>query len=140
MEKQTNKTCPYCKEEVKSGAIKCKHCSSTLELEKPPHNGICPFCKEDIHSEAIKCKHCKSNLTKKTGGCGCVGQDVNPDYLASRRAPNLTGTLGSLCWGGCYFACRSLGGPHSECSLGCDLLCLDTLIAFENQSNVHAMF
>ena len=54
--------CPYCKEEIKVDAIKCKHCGSSVEPKKPAHDGTCPYCKETIHPEAIKCKHCKSNL------------------------------------------------------------------------------
>ncbi len=73
-EEITNHTCPFCKEEIKPDAIKCKHCGSALEAEKPAHEGICPYCKEEIHSDAIKCKHCKSNLDSKkeaSSGCGC---------------------------------------------------------------------
>lgn len=59
-----NKTrnCPFCKEEIKTDAIKCKHCHSFIAPEKPLHDGTCPYCKEQIHNEAIKCKHCGSNL------------------------------------------------------------------------------
>ena len=65
-------TCPYCKEEIKAAAVKCKHCSSKLAEKKPAHEGICPYCKETIHSEAIKCKHCKTNLTSASEtDCGC---------------------------------------------------------------------
>lgn len=53
--------CPFCKEEVKEAAIKCKHCDSTLP-SKPKHGGTCPFCAERINPEAVKCKHCKSIL------------------------------------------------------------------------------
>lgn len=52
--------CPYCKEEIFSSAIKCKHCKSSIQPDKPSHNGICPYCKENIKPEAIKCKHCES--------------------------------------------------------------------------------
>ena len=59
------KECPYCKEDIKFNALKCKHCGSMLEPELPDHGGVCPYCKEIIKSEAIKCKHCKSNLQKR---------------------------------------------------------------------------
>ncbi len=54
--------CPYCKEDILSDAIKCKHCGTSVSAEKSAHEGICPFCKEKIKPEAIKCYHCKSNL------------------------------------------------------------------------------
>ena len=55
--------CPFCKEEVKADAIRCKHCQVAIPLqEKPSHHGVCPFCKEQIHPEAIRCKHCKTDL------------------------------------------------------------------------------
>jgi hypothetical protein len=54
--------CPFCKEEVKVDAIRCKHCLATIPVVKPDHQGICPFCKEEINPEAIRCKHCKTNL------------------------------------------------------------------------------
>ncbi len=60
----TTKThnCIYCKEEIKIDAIKCKHCYSLIEPEKPTHKGLCPYCKEHIQPEAVKCKHCHSNF------------------------------------------------------------------------------
>lgn len=55
-------TCPFCVEETKEGATKCKHCESHLFVATPSHNGTCPKCKEDIHVEATVCKHCKTLL------------------------------------------------------------------------------
>ncbi len=69
---QRVRQCPFCKEEIKSDAIKCKHCGSRVTPERPTHGGICPYCKEEIHPEAIKCKHCKSTLNSDNGAnCGC---------------------------------------------------------------------
>ena len=62
-DKYENIDCPYCKEEIKADAIKCKHCGSKLATTRPSHEGTCPYCKEEIHKEAIKCKHCQSILT-----------------------------------------------------------------------------
>jgi hypothetical protein len=71
--------CPYCKEDIRVDAIKCKHCSSSVSAEKPAHEGKCPFFKEDINPEAIKCYHCKSMLDSTlsaptTMGCCCNKQ------------------------------------------------------------------
>ncbi len=72
-EPQAGRQCPYCKEEIKAEAIKCKHCGSGVTPERPAHQGTCPFCKEQINPEAIKCKHCKSVLNSdgRTSDCGC---------------------------------------------------------------------
>lgn len=51
------KLCPFCGQEIKRDAIKCKHCEKILTDIKE-----CPYCKETIHKDAIKCKHCKSDL------------------------------------------------------------------------------
>ena len=54
--------CPFCREEVRAAAIKCKHCGIALPRSTPGHEGICPFCKEEIHPEAVKCKHSRTML------------------------------------------------------------------------------
>jgi Double zinc ribbon len=54
--------CPFCKEEVRADAVRCKHCQAAIPLLKPDHQGVCPFCKESINTEAIRCKHCGANL------------------------------------------------------------------------------
>jgi hypothetical protein len=55
--------CPFCKEEVKATALRCKHCLSDIVPTKPDHGGVCPFCKETINPDAIGCPHCKANLS-----------------------------------------------------------------------------
>jgi hypothetical protein len=60
--KPSTRQCPFCKEDIKADAIRCKHCQATIPIEKPRHGGTCPFCKEKIHKEAIRCMHCKMNL------------------------------------------------------------------------------
>ena len=61
-QEMATRQCPFCKEEVKVDAIRCKHCQATILPDRPTHRGVCPFCKETINPEAIRCKHCKVNL------------------------------------------------------------------------------
>lgn len=84
------RACPYCKEDIKATALKCKHCGSQVSPSMPSHGGTCPYCKEEIKTEAIKCKHCQSSLIggARQAGCGCVGPrsgSQHTPYLASTR-------------------------------------------------------
>lgn len=65
---EETRTCPFCKEDIKSEAIKCKHCHSAVAPDHPDHEGVCPYCKETINPEAIKCKHCQSSLIEGSQG------------------------------------------------------------------------
>jgi hypothetical protein len=67
MSDQASLLCPFCKEEVKADAVRCKHCQAAIPPRTPPHEGVCPFCKEGIHPEAIRCRHCKSDLAVLAG-------------------------------------------------------------------------
>lgn len=129
-------TCPYCREQVQPEAIKCKHCGSTLEPDRPAHGGTCPYCKEQIHPEAIKCKHCKSELTASRAGrendCGCTGtRDVVRPVMMSRLiggggpAPTfggggMFGYIDHQSWQDCvdaYADCRTAGSrSRADCS------------------------
>ncbi len=82
VEQQDARECPYCQEEIRSKAIKCKHCGSAVRPAAKPHGGTCPFCKEEIKADAVRCKHCRSNLLTSDDDCGC--QQVEAPF--TRRA------------------------------------------------------
>jgi hypothetical protein len=67
--------CPYCKEDIKQAAIRCKHCLSTIPVEVPDHGGVCPFCKEAINATAVRCPHCAADF------------GIYADYARRGRAP-----------------------------------------------------
>jgi len=72
--------CPFCKEEVKAEAVRCKHCQATLVPTEAGHKGICPFCKESINPQAVRCRHCGANLARPE-------QYYYPERPPTRRVP-----------------------------------------------------
>ena len=62
-----SRECPFCKEEVKATALRCKHCQAALVPTRPEHGGECPFCKEAINVEALRCKHCRADVAGSRG-------------------------------------------------------------------------
>jgi hypothetical protein len=111
------RACPYCKEDVRADALKCKHCGSLIGSSGPTHKGTCPYCKESIHAEAIKCKHCGSDLSE--GSAGDTGRfDGGPLATVVDVAwPSETTTpvLAALGSGGGSFGGGSAGALRRYC-------------------------
>lgn len=60
MESST-RTCPFCREEIHAGAIRCRHCHADVQpFAGAIHGGVCPYCREEIAPGALVCKHCRS--------------------------------------------------------------------------------
>jgi hypothetical protein len=131
--------CPYCKEEIKAEAIRCKHCRSSIAPEKPAHGGTCPYCKESIKSEAIKCKHCGSSVGPQCCG-GCGGDEATTDPLPWRLPQSINNGSLSISDGeikdrlrcfvtflGCSYRCLKSGG--SGCLANCSRAYEDCLIS-----------
>ena len=117
---EETRTCPFCKEDIKLEAIKCKHCHSRVAPDRPDHGGVCPFCKEDVKPEAIRCKHCGSQIgdtaDTTTQSCSCSGP-----RLALRRP--ITDIYGQDCFYNCYDNCRAFGGSNEQCHGICEAVC-----------------
>lgn len=58
-EENNTKKCPFCGEEIKITAKKCKHCKEFLpETQITTSTKTCPYCGGEVASTAKKCKHC----------------------------------------------------------------------------------
>jgi hypothetical protein len=86
--------CPFCREEVKAQATRCKHCHAAIPAEAPGHGGVCPLCKEDIKPDAVRCRHCQADLRPgaRSSDCGCGGASsraaAGATRLIVRRVPS----------------------------------------------------
>jgi hypothetical protein len=77
------RACPYCKEEVKAAAVRCKHCLADIAATRPDHGGVCPLCREEIKADAIRCMHCKATLVP--GPWYVLGRVRHPERITRRR-------------------------------------------------------
>ncbi len=116
-EQPETRECPYCKEHVKSGAIRCKYCKSAIQPETPGHEGTCPFCKETIKSDAIKCRYCHSNLVSNSveEPCRCreVPRSLNDRLM--RRLPLIDDAFTEVCDSTGTLWCADMLGVYRRC-------------------------
>lgn len=150
---RTTTTCPYCREEIRTDAVRCKHCGGRVVSKlTPTHGGTCPYCREAIARDATICRHCRSQLPAVPrpthgGTCPRCREAIDPQATICRHCRSDLDEAGSGCGCGCGGACgggepggkrccEDADGPANAVArrrasggrLGYDKECMDTCV------------
>ena len=89
---EDEKQCPFCGETIKSIAIICKHCKSSLVEGKVKSNKnqkyiTCPFCHESTE-DLSECQHCNSEIKGARGETVVKNIYIKNDIVESKKKNN----------------------------------------------------
>lgn len=125
---EETRACPYCKEEIKRDAVKCRYCGSDIKPAQPSHGGRCPFCKEEIDPEATRCRYCQSYIGEADVP-SVAPDDLGPPLLDIGVLAQVDDSIGPgggydpNCVRRCQWQCGFAGLPSWYCWYACAWFC-----------------
>lgn len=87
------KKCPFCAEEIKNEAIKCKHCGEFLKTESQSDCNIkgvwkCKQCKEEVEDSYDVCWNCGTNKS------GIIDKETETEFKNLKKEVGNTNPAG----------------------------------------------
>lgn len=76
------KPCPFCAEEIKEAAVKCKHCGSMLGAASPL---LRPEVQPAVSAGTPRCPSCGNAIAPDAASCSRCGVQLRPAHVVTER-------------------------------------------------------